>query len=66
MEFESPTERYSDLRINYPIYIMDTISYEIDVDTALDIKLPENISIESRFGHYRGNYSVEKNIVTIA
>jgi hypothetical protein len=64
-QLERPEDRYADIRINYPTYIIDTIRYVIEDSEQMEIKTPDSFRLDSRFGHYHGDYRVEDNTVIL-
>jgi len=62
--FERPTERNSVLQIPYPINKIDTIIYSLPDEFQVK-KLPEQVSITSRFGNYELTTRQEGNSIYI-
>lgn len=57
--YESPEKRTQDVRIDFPEYYSDTITYDISGYTVS--KIPENIHLESDYGHYTLKFEIEKD-----
>lgn len=57
--YDPPGKRSTDVQINYPEYYKDTIKYEFS-DQKIT-KMPENISINSDYGHYSLKYEISDN-----
>jgi len=55
--YETPEKRQQEVQINYPRFYCDTITYILPYKTIS--KIPEDIKIETPFGHYRTDYKVE-------
>ncbi|MBK8501961.1 MAG: DUF3857 domain-containing protein [Saprospiraceae bacterium] len=64
-QWERPEDRYSDIRINYPTYIVDTIRYVVEDPEQMEIDAPDSYKLDSPFGHYHGEYRVENNTVIL-
>ena len=62
--YEKPEERTLPLRINLPLMIIDSINYQFE-EVNSNIQLPDNISLESTFGHYKVNYFLENDFIKI-
>jgi len=63
--FERPIDRKNTLRIDFPIYIIDTITYKIPTEYEAHINLSK-YTIEEKFGKY--DLSIRKNkdqIITV-
>lgn len=54
------------IRVNYPKNEYDSIIYILPVSENYKITLPENVSINSRFGNYNAIYSFQDNVITVA
>ncbi len=53
---EDPKKRKLPVQINYPIYLVDTINYNIPASYAISA-LPDNITINSNYGEYQVGFS---------
>jgi len=61
---ESPEFRTQPFQLNYPIAYQDTIIYKFEDGRQIK-KIPENISINSRFGNYNLNFDYSDNRLTV-
>jgi len=52
--YEAPDKRKQDVQINYPVFFQDTVIYTIP--GKLISKIPDDVKIESPFGHYHLNF----------
>ena len=61
---EKPTERQFPIQINYPVYEIDTITYNLPSEFILEKKL-EGQNIESKFGQYKADYIYNDNSIIV-
>jgi hypothetical protein len=64
LDFEKPGKRKFPVWISYPINRVDTFNYKLPYNSTLST-YPENIKIESRFGHFSLNYFAEDKLISI-
>ncbi|MBI6121168.1 DUF3857 domain-containing protein [Salegentibacter maritimus] len=64
-DFEKPSKRELDVVINLPVNRSDKSLYAFELLEAERIQIPEDISIESKYGLYNTHYSKEKNKVIV-
>lgn len=57
--YETPEKRSLGIRIDLPLYYKDSISYIIPENRV--VKVPENIHIDTDFGHYELCFSIQDN-----
>jgi hypothetical protein len=62
-DLESEESRKSDVRINYPINRSDSIVYILPFIERMDVKLPENVQLETKFGNYYEQYAKTGNMI---
>ena len=61
---EDPKKRKLPLQINYPVYMTDSIVYEIPKGQKLT-NLPQKISLQSEYGEYEADFGVEGTKVKV-
>jgi len=64
-DFEESNTRKHDVRINYPINISDSISYQLPFIDQFKIKLPEDFHIKNEYGSYSISYVVASGSIHI-
>lgn len=57
--YEAPENRKFGVQIDYPFFRQDTIVY--DVKNITISKIPQNVTIESPFGHYKQEFILESD-----
>lgn len=63
--FDKPSLRHLEVRINYPINKSDKSIYEFNNLDLNEVQLPEGINIENVYGKYSTSYTLENNKVTV-
>lgn len=63
--FKRKKTRENELRINYPIYKTDSFDIDLPFIEKYRVKLPAEISIESKYGSYGENYSLKDNKIFV-
>ncbi len=56
-QLKTPKQRKNELRINYPVYQIDSLYYSVADLDKMSVEFPQNISIDSEFGHYKETYN---------
>jgi hypothetical protein len=64
--FESPDKRKLPVHIPYPVNNTDTLKYSLKNFPGYSVKLADNVNIESKFGHFRENWSITDNKVVLS
>lgn len=63
VDFEKPSERTSDIRINYPYSVTYILRYDLGKHKAANT--PEAIELDSPYGRYSVRYTAEGSMLTI-
>ena len=64
-DFKSPEVRKTPVRINYPIYTTDSVVYNLPFMDRYEVKLPDDVKIESEYGKYMVQYAINNNQIII-
>ncbi|WP_420575674.1 transglutaminase domain-containing protein [Ekhidna sp.] len=64
-DFEEPKKRDFDVKINYPIYLIDSVKYELKNLNEKKIQLPEGQSIDSEYGEYSSHFEIKNKYILI-
>lgn len=60
-KLQSADNRKELVRISYPLNKVDSITYQLDFISQYQTKLPQNISIESKYGQYLEHFQLTNN-----
>ena len=64
-EFESPTNRALNVRLNLPINRLDKVTYSFNEVVSKGLKLPENMDLINDFGRYSTNIEVKGKTIEV-
>lgn len=64
-DFEKPKQRVYDVRINFPVYNLDKLTYNFQNLESKEIELPEAYTLDSKYGQYKAEYKNQNNSIEV-